>query len=139
MDYRGTITIKRSVNEVWAFFQEPRNDFAWQADLLQHGILYESPTVVGSRGREIRKSLGESTWEVTEFIPEQRIAYKSISSSVPYQGAYLFEGVEGGTTFTSEYHLELSGLSSLLAPIVRHFAQKQLATNLDRLKWMLEM
>jgi len=139
MDYRGTITIRRPVNEVWAFFQQPRNDFAWQADLLRHSILYESPAKVGSRGRETRKSFGESTWEVTEFTPEQRIAYKSISSPVPYDGAYLFEGVEGGTRFTSEYHLELSGLSRLLAPIVRHLAQKQLVTNLDRLKWMLEM
>jgi hypothetical protein len=102
-------------------------------------MIHESPTGVGTTARERRKSLGQSTWEVTEFTPERRMAYKSTSSRIPYEGAYLFESIEGGTRFTSQYRLELSGLWRLIAPIVKFFARKQLVTNLDRLKDMLEM
>lgn len=139
MDYQGTITINRPITEVWAFFQEPRNDFGWQADLLRQSMICESATGVGTTARERRKSLGESIWEVTEFTRERRIAYKSTSSRIPYEGAYLFESVQGGTRFTSQHHLELSGVWRLIAPIMRFFARKQLVTNLDRLQDMLEM
>lgn len=139
MDYQETITISRPITEVWAFFQEPRNDFGWQADLLGQKMIYKSPTGIGSIGREKRKSLGESTWEATEIILEQKLAYKSTSSKIPYEGAYLFESVKGGTKFTSDVHLEPSGLWKLAAPIVKHLARKQLVINLNRLKDMLEM
>lgn len=139
MDYQESITINRPITEVWAFFQEARNDFGWQADLLRQKIINKSPTGVGTTGREKRKSLGESTWEVTEITHEHKIAYKSTFSLIPYNGAYIFESVEGGTKFTSGVHLELSGLWKLAAPIVKHLAQKQLVTNLNRLKDMLEM
>ncbi len=139
MDYQETIIISRPITEVWVFFQEARNDFGWQADLLGQKIIYKSPTGIGTIGREKRKSLGESTWEVTEIILEQKLAYKSTSSEIPYQGSYLFESVEAGTKFTSAVHLELSGLWKLASPIVEYLSRKQLVINLHRLKDMLEM
>ncbi|MBE0477251.1 MAG: SRPBCC family protein [Coriobacteriia bacterium] len=100
MDIQGTITIERPIGEVWAFLQDLRNDFAWQADLLRETVLYNSPTGVGTKVRETRKGFGESTWEVTEVIPMRRVAYKSISSPIPYEGVYLFEEAAGATKFT---------------------------------------
>jgi uncharacterized membrane protein len=139
MDYQAAITINRPIAEVWAFFQEARNDFGWQADLLGQTIIHKSPTGVGTIGREKRKSLGESTWEVTEFVRERRIAYKSASSRIPYQGVYLFEPVQGSTKFTSQVHLEPPLLWRLASPLVKRIALNQLIANLNRLKDMLEM
>jgi uncharacterized membrane protein len=139
MDYEGTITINRPITEVWAFFQEPRNDFGWQADLLGQTVIHKSPTGVGTIACERRKSLGESTWEVTEFVREHRIAYKSTSSRIPYEGVYLFESVEGATKFTSQVHLEPPPLWRLASPFLKRSALKQLIANLNRLKDMLEM
>ena len=139
MDFQETITINRPISEVWAFFQEPRNDFGWQADLLGQKMIYMSPTGVGTTAREKRKSFGESTWELTEFILEHKIAFKSTISPISYEGAYLFESVEGGTKFIYKMHAELSGLWKLGALIVKNRARKQLVINLNRLKDMLEM
>lgn len=139
MDYQESITINRPITEVWAFFEELRNDFGWQADLLRQKMLYKSPTGIGTTGREKRKMLGESTWECTEIIHEKKVSFKSTSSMIPYEGSYLLESVEGGTRFAYVVHLELSFLWKLVAPFVKYSARKQLVINLYRLKDMLEM
>lgn len=139
MDYQESITINQPITEVWAFFEELRNDFGWQADLLGQKMIYKSPTGIGTTGREKRKLLGESTWTITEIIFEKKVAYKSTSSKIPYEGSYLLDSVEGGTKFTYVVHLELSVLWRLVAPIVKYLTRKQLVINLNRLKDMLEM
>jgi len=90
--------------------------------------------------RETRKGLGESTWEITEYLPEQRISYKSTFSRFPYNGAYTFEALGSATKFTScQVDLELPFVLRLVSPVAKHRARAQLVVNLHRLKDMLEM
>jgi uncharacterized membrane protein len=139
MEMQRTVRIERPLEDVWAFLERTANDFAWQADLLDEVVVYESPTGVGTRVHEKRRGFVESTWEITEVIPMQRIAYKSIESPIPYEGAYLFEGDDGATRFTYWARCDLRGAQKLIALLGRRQSQKQLDINLHRLKRMLEM
>jgi hypothetical protein len=139
MDIRESITIARPIADVWAFFQVPRNNFAWQADLLGQTMVRMSPELLGRVGREWRKRTGESTWEVIECTTDRTIGFKSLSSPVPYRGAYRFEPAQDGTRFIYEFHMDPPILWRLAAPVVKTVARKQLRINLARLKAMLEM
>jgi len=143
MEIQTTVRIERPIEEVWAFFMEEYpaaylNDFAWQPDLLDETVLYQSPTGIGTRVRESRPGLGESTWEITELIPMQRIVWKSVESRMPYEGVYSYEEDAGATRYTYRARVEMSGLQKLLAPFARRASQRQLDANLQRLKRILD-
>jgi hypothetical protein len=83
MDIRESITVGRPIGDVRAFFQVPRNNFAWQADLLGQTMVRMSPELVGRVGCEWRKRTGASTWEVTERATERTIGFKGLSGPAP--------------------------------------------------------
>jgi uncharacterized membrane protein len=143
MEIEGTIRLERPIEEVWAFFMEEYptaylNDFAWQPDLLDETVVHQSPTGLGTKVRERRPGLGESTWEITELIPMQRIVWKSVESPMPYEGVYTYREDEGATVYTYRARVEPPGLWKLLTPFMRRSSQKQLDGNLQRLKRILD-
>ncbi len=143
MEFQYSILVDQSIEKVWEFFQTPKSEMLWQPSILEETIVQNSPAYqMGSTCREIRKYLGwhyESTWEITEFIPQRKIAYRSIVSPIVYEGAYLFERIGEGTKFT--YWLK-SGegliLLKLMGPISKAIYRKQLQSDLSRLKGILE-
>gem|GEM_PF-2187334 len=143
MEIEGTVRIERPIGEVWAVFMEAypaayQNDFAWQPDLLDETVLFRSPTGLGTKVRERRPGLGESTWEIIELIPMQRIVWKSVESRMPYEGVYSYEEEAGATRYTYWARVEMRGLQKLLAPFARRASRKQLDVNLQRLKRILD-
>ena len=65
---------------------------------------------LGATGREVYTLLGrevETTWEITEYEPNHKVAYKSTSGPVEYEGIWTYEAVDGGTQITFAIHWEL--------------------------------
>ena len=107
-----SVVIKRSVEDVFAFVENPENDPIWRQSVIEaevetEGDAREDPTDlslggegVGATGREVYKLGGiqvESTWEITEYDPNHKVVYRSTSGPVEYEGVWTYESVDGGT------------------------------------------
>lgn len=68
----------------------------------------------------------------------KRIVWKSVASRMPYEGVYSYEGDGGATKYTYWARIEPRGLLKLFAPLARRSSQKQLDSNLQRLKRILD-
>ena len=99
---------------------------------------------VGATGREVYKLMGrriETTWEITEYEPNQKVSYRSTSGPVTYEGTWTYEPVEGGTrvTFAIDWDIVDRETFGRLAERVlgmTHFQSNE--GNLQALKKLLE-
>ncbi len=102
------MVIGRPVNEVFGFVENPSNDRLWRGGTIEAEITSEGPIGAGTTGREVFRFLrqrGETTWEITEYVPNQRVSYINTSGPVTYKGTFTYEAVPEGTrlTFTHEW------------------------------------
>jgi hypothetical protein len=126
---------------VFAFLANPENETQWQADLIEAKLTSPGPIGVGATGRDVRKFMGRetvTTWQVTEFEPNQKMAFKVISGPMPFQGAYIFETANGSTRFVYKVTAETSGLSRLFDPLVSRLVRSQGEKQMAALKTALE-
>ncbi len=100
---KSSIVINRPVEEVFAFVENPTNDRLWRKGMLAAELTSDGPIGVGSTGREEYDRPGqrtESTWVVTEYIPNHKVTYRSTSGPVDYEGTALYEDLDGATRLT---------------------------------------
>lgn len=136
-----SITINRTQEEVFVFIANPENETKWQGDLVESKLTSDGAVGVGSKGRDVRQFMGKpavTTWEITEYQPHNKMAFRVITGPIPFQGAYLFESVPGGTKFTFSAWAETKGISKLFDPIVNRMGRKQYERDLATLKTVLE-
>lgn len=111
--YEVSIVIERSVEDVFAFVENPENDPIWRQSMVESVVESEDEEEenegesegVGATGREVYMLMGrriETTWEITEYEPNRKVAYKSTSGPVTYEGAWTYEEEDGGTRVTFE-------------------------------------
>jgi carbon monoxide dehydrogenase subunit G len=138
--YAHTVEIGRPPEEVFAFVTEPANYPRWQPSLLEVRPHSHGPLRVGSEATEVRRFLGrelETTWTCVEHEPSRRSAIESDDGPVPFRGTFLLEPAGGGTRFT--WTVETRGAASRLGgPLVGRATRRELETNADRLKRLLE-
>ena len=80
--------IARPVEEVFAFVTDPAMHSRWQKNVVEAGVVSETPCVVGSVGREVRRFFGkhiETTYRVTVFEPGRRFVTESFESALEGQ------------------------------------------------------
>lgn len=136
-----SIVINCPSEQVFTFIANPENETKWQADLVESTFTSNGAVGVGSKGRDLRQFMGkpvETTWEVTEYQPSQKMAFRVITGPIPFQGSYIFEPVQDGTKFTFTAWAETKGLSKLFDPIVSRMGKKQYERDLATLKTVLE-
>ncbi len=136
-----SVVIKRPVEEVFKFMENPANDLRWQAGILESEQISEGPIGVGTTMRSASTFLGqrlESTVEVTEHEPNKKIAIKSLSGTIPIEASYTFEAVEEGTKIVLRGQGDVGGVFKLAEPLVARAAQRQFEGNLATLKDILE-
>ncbi len=148
MELQHSFTVDRPVEKVWAFFQTPESEKAWQPAILEEVVLRDVPpdspsrVGVGLTCREVRQFLGTRgvvTWEVNEYIPQRKIAVRSITAPIPYEGSYSFENIGEGTRFT--YWIRTGKVAAawrLLTPLINRAMRKQIRQDLGRLRAILE-
>lgn len=133
--------IKQPVEKVFAFLANPENEPQWQLDLIEAKLTSADPIGVGATGRDVRKFMGRetvTTWQVAEFERNQKMVFKVISGPMPFEGAYLFETVDGGTKFIYKVQAETSGFSKLFDPLVSRLIKSQGEEQMVALKKALE-
>ena len=88
--------------------------------------------VAGPGGRRIDADL-----EITEFVPDQRIAFRTTKGPVRPTGSYDLQAQDGSTELTFRLTVKLSGLKTLMAPMVGKTMKGEVAA-LTQLKHVLE-
>jgi uncharacterized protein YndB with AHSA1/START domain len=136
---RGEIEIERPPAEVFKFLADGENDRHWRDGVLDvkrksgggKGAIYEQG-VKGPFGRRV-----PADYEVTEFEPNRKIAFRAIAGPVRPEGSYLLEPAPGGTRLTFALSATPTGLAKLMTPMVAKTMRAEV-TQLGRLKDVLE-
>ena len=133
--------IYRSLKQVFSFVTTPENDFQWQYGTLVSTQLSKGEVGIGTLFRTIGHFMGrrvESTYEVTEFEPNKKFGFKSLSGPMHSHTLYTFEVINGSTMMNIATQANPGDLFRTTDVIVEKKVKKQYRENLAILKDVLE-
>jgi|SRR5271157_1936434 len=133
--------IYRPVKQVFDFISIPENDFQWQYGILKSAQISEGGIGVGTFFRSIGHFMGrriEGTFEVTEYEPNKRYGFKSLSGPLHSQTIYTFELAGGATKVNIFTQASATNVFQSDEGVLEKKMKKQLKENLTLLKDILE-
>lgn len=145
MRIEESIVIDRPRAEVFAYLADRRHDADWMGTVAQSEWLDPSEDVAeGRRGRMVLKVFGrrsETIDEVSEFVPGERIAHRTIKCAFLLNTACLThpEGNRTRATVLAEADSLARGKLGLVAdPLIARIMRRGFKADLRRLKRILE-
>ena len=133
--------IYRPIKQIFDFVSTPENDFQWQYGTLESARLSEGVSNIGTFFRSIGHLMGHrvlSTFEVTEYEPNKKYGFKSLSGPLHSQTSYTFEIASDSTKINISTQVNMVNLLQLNEGILEKKMKKQLKENLGLLKDILE-
>ena len=133
--------IYRPVKQVFDFISTPENDFQWQYDTLASTQISEGATKIGTFFRSIGHLLGhrvQGTYEVTEYEPNEKYGFKSLSGPLQSYTSYTFENANGSTKVKISTQANIVNFLQENETRLKKNLQKQQKENLGMLKDILE-
>jgi uncharacterized protein YndB with AHSA1/START domain len=135
-----TIEIGRPPADVFAFVADGTTAPKWRSGVLD--VAKVSGDGVGAVYRQGVKGPGgrrvAADYEVTEYVPDRRIAFKAIAGPVRPTGSFDLAASGAGTAITFSLQAELGGLQKLLMGGAVQSTMNAEMQALDRLKAVLE-
>jgi hypothetical protein len=141
IDLHVSTLIYRPVKQVFDFVSVPENDFQWQYGTLASARLPDGVSKIGSFFRSIGHLLGhrnQGIFEVTEYEPNSKYSFKSLSGSLHVQTSYTFESAGASTKISISTQAHATNSFQLNERLVEKKMKKQLKENLLLLKDLLE-
>jgi uncharacterized membrane protein len=135
------IVIDRPIEEVFAFVGDLQNAPRWQPGLLEARRITDCPLAIGTKFTSVRKFLGrkmESSVEFVTYEPNKKIVFRSAPGSMPMEVSYLFKSMTDGTQLSATVELQPGGLLNLAAPMMAAGLRRDMETDFDGLKILLE-
>ena len=139
--FEHSIFINRPQEEIFDFVSDPANDPQWRPAVELSEWSSECPPGVGSTLHNVTKFMGrklETTSEIMIWDPPNQIGINVVDAPVPYEFTFSLEARKDGTQFTGNFQGELGGLFSLAEGLVARQAEKEIVSNLDALKGVME-
>jgi hypothetical protein len=133
--------IYRPIQQVFDFVSSPENDFQWQYGTLTATGLSEGVSKIGSFFRSIGHLLGQrvqNTFEVTEYEPNRKYGFKSLSGPLHSQTSYTFEVASGSTKISISTQAHVVDFFQMNERLLEKKMKKELKENLTLLKDVLE-
>lgn len=133
--------IYRPIKQVFDFICTPENDFQWQYGTLASARISEDVAKIGTVFRSIGHLMGhriQSTYEVTEYEPNQKYGFKSLSGPIQSFTSYTFNLAKGCTQVEMSLEANTVNLMDLNENILKKRLKKQIKENLAMLKSLLE-
>jgi len=133
--------IYRPIQRVFEFICTPENDFQWQYGTLASSNISEGTAKIGASFRRVGHLLGhrsQSTYEVTEYEPNSKYGFKSLSGPLQSFTAYTFNPARGYTELGISMQANVVNMVNLNENILEKKMKKQLKENLAMLKNILE-
>jgi uncharacterized protein YndB with AHSA1/START domain len=135
------IRINQPVEVVFASLTDVTTYPRWQPGLVEYRQTSAGPLAVGSTGVAVRTVMGqrtESTWQVTELIPNSRYAVKGASGPLAHEIAHTLEPTGNNTTLGVRFQAQPTGLLKIAEPVLAGAIKKDFEEGLQRLKALLE-
>lgn len=139
-----SIEIARPPEDVFGYVDDFDRHGEWQEAIISSKRITEGPTRVGTLVTDNRRMPGgmkvDATYEIVEYDPPQRSKFKVINGPVRAAGTITVESLDDGTRsrLTIELDLQGHGIGTLMAPMARRQARKQVPKDQRRLKEILE-
>jgi len=136
-----TAMIYQPVRQVFEFMSSPENDFQWQYGTLASARISEGESKVGTFFRSVGHLMGrrvQSTFEVTEFKPNEKYGFKSLSGPLQSYTSYSFKMDRGCTQIDISTQVNVVNSLQLNEGVLEKKMRKQLKENLALLKDILE-
>lgn len=146
MKAAATVLIDRPIDDVFAFVADAENMPRWVDSLGETRLESGDGTQVGDR-YESSYTYGGSTYdmifEVTAYESPARVGLRGRGGPFDFDATVTFEASEEGTIVTNtvvdESERPLPGVVMwLLGPLFRRFLARQLRTELEQLRTVLE-
>ena len=135
-----SVIIDRPVDEVFAFFTEPTNEFQWRSQVKE--ITTEGPAGVGRRVHQVIKGPGglsvPADVEVTGFESMARYAFRGVAGPVRPDGEFLFSPDGARTRVSFSLSVELTGIKKMLMSRAVQRAMDGEVQAIDQAKAVLE-
>ena len=139
--FENTVTIRRAVEDVFAFLADFENIPTWNYAIVETKKTSPGPVGVGTTYRQLRSvpSRSEEGFQVTAFEPSSRLEIHGDIGPFTATISYLLAPTDHGTRLTNVVDLEsASGVLRLVAPLAASRVKTAVAANLDTLKQLLE-
>jgi len=138
----ASVVINRPLEEVGDYMDDPKNWPEWQGIVLEAELTKETPDVVGSTSRGVSHFLGkrmEWTAETTAYEQYKTASMRIVSGPQTIDQTTTLEELEGGTKVTIVAEAEPApGMFRLAGPVVTRLYGREMQSNLDLLKEILE-
>jgi hypothetical protein len=138
---QGSIVIERSIEDVFDFVADERNEPQYNPQMTRADKVSDGPIGVGTKFHSVVTGVGrgaDMTIEFTEFDRPRRIAETTHMSNMNIKGVLTFEPVPGGTRMTWLWDLEPRGFYKVLGPLIRRMGERQELRIWSELKTVLE-
>ena len=137
----GEITINRSVEKVFDFVADERNEPRYNPHMIRAEQISEGPIGLGTRFHTQLKTMGRTMPMVVEFTGferPRRLASVTRSSMMETEGALTFESVPAGTRMRWSWDVRPRGAMKILTPFVGAIGRRQEQGIWGALKRLLE-
>lgn len=133
--------IERPVKKVFDFVSTPENNFQWQYGTLATARLPKGSGATQTSFRSIghlmgRRNLG--TFEITEFEPNTKYGFKSLSGPLHSSTTYTLENVSGRTRINVSIQASVPHFFHITEKLLWKSMKIQLEEDVARLKAILE-
>jgi uncharacterized membrane protein len=138
---KETVEIKCPADKVFAYAADAKSWPKWHLSMLEANQTSSGQLGIGTTFGGVNKVMGRRmpwTSKVTEYIANKKWCETISSGSTLIEEQITFDPIEGGTKFTEVYDMKVGGFLKLLSPMVKSSMQKEMKTNLSRLKSILE-
>ena len=141
ININNSTTIYRPIKQVFDYISTPENDFQWQYGTLESSRFVEGISDIGTFFRSIGHFMGHrnlSTFEVTEYEPNKRFGFKSLSGPMQSHTSYTLEIANGSTRVNVSTQASVDNSLKVNEFVLKKTMGKQLKENMALLKGILE-
>jgi carbon monoxide dehydrogenase subunit G len=139
--FNKSVFIKRSPQEVFDVITDPPKSAQWQSFIDSAEWTSSGPAGVGSTWKTEGKFMGrnvDAKFKVTGWEPPRMVSFKSTNGPYPMEVTNTLEAQDGGTLLTSKGQADIGGFFKLAEGLVGKQIEKQIETNNDTMKLMME-
>ena len=138
--FENTVVIRRPIEDVFGFLADFENVPRWNDAIVKTHKVSQGPVGVGTIYQQVRSvpSWSEERFEVTAYNPPRQLEIQGHLGPFPSHLSYALDAVPEGTRLTNAVELELRGPGRLLGRVAVPRVRDAVATNLQKLKELLE-
>jgi hypothetical protein len=142
VDVTTAIDIDRPRRVVADYAADPDHAPDWYANIDRVAWETERPLTIGTRLAFVARFLGRTlsyTYEVTDFLPEERLVMATSEGPFPMETTYIWTEVSAGRTHMTLRNRGMpSGFAGLTAPVMAAAMKRANRKDLAALKALLE-